>query len=187
VAKAGKKESDEPSDACFENFGLPPGINASRHTPRSPIIKNGRSHTTLSEAAFRLDRGIPSPAGQDADDDARKWVRTIGWREDDAGHAIANRFGGTTTSNSAVGNIYPQDLSHNRGGMNRYDEAMALRHKQGCDVCVHIGLLYASEKALRPDWVSYTYQLRFPGRGFEPPVTTAIPNSTDRRPGPSED
>ena len=174
----------EPMDACFVNMGLSPDASLVRWVKqRPPISKDGQSHITVSDAAFRLDKGSPPPAGQDASDAASKWVRSIGMPEDDAGHVIANRFGGTTDFNGPKGNIFPQDLSQNRGGMRVLDDLMKKKHDAGCDVCVHIGLTYQSDTALRPDSTVYTFQARCDG-GFDPPVTAQIPNATAKRPAP---
>jgi hypothetical protein len=173
-----------PPDMCFLNMGLVPDASGSRWVKqRSPITKDGLSHITVSDAAFRLDKNFDPPTGQDASPEASKWVRSIGMPEDDAGHVIANRLGGTTEFNGPKGNIFPQDLSQNRGGMRVLDDLAKKKHDAGCDVCVHIGLTYPSSTALRPDSTVYTIQTRC-GGGFDPPITTQIPNETAKRPAP---
>ena len=161
-------EPDEPGpDACQALLGLQPGINARWTAQRAPI--NG--HTTVSGAAFRLDAGIAPPPGQATNQTVRNWVRTIGNPKDDAGHVIARRFGGTIIHNGFNGNIFPQNLSINRGMMVVRDRESANEHLRGCDVCVHIGLNYASPGDLRPSELSYVRMVRPPGQGqFNPPV-----------------
>jgi hypothetical protein len=96
---------------------------------------------------------------------------------DDAGHVIGNRFGGRADHNAPNGNIFPQDLVVNRGLMNQTDRQSADRHSQGCDVCVHISLQYASPGDLRPSSLVYTRLVRTPGSPqFGPPVPIPIPN-----------
>lgn len=161
-------------DQCLAMFRLRPGINDRWHVQRGPI--NGS--VTVSSAAFRLDAGVPPPVGQDTTDPSRRWVRAIGRSTDDAGHVIANRFGGRAEFNVAPnGNIFPQDLSQNRGTMRMLDGIAAERHAQGCDVCVHIGLNYDDASALRPGSVTYTLLYRNPGmKNFNPPIPAAFPN-----------
>ena len=54
-----------------------------------------------------------------------------------------------------IPNIFPQHLSINRGMMVVRDWESANEHLRGCDVCVHIGLNYASPGDLRPSDLSY--------------------------------
>ena len=149
-------------------------MNASWHIQRPPV----RGETTVHSAAFRLDAGRAPPAGQATDTAARSWVRRIGGRPfDDAGHTIARRFGGTRQFNGSNGNLFPQDLSFNRGTMRDYDALAANRHAAGCDVCVHVGLNYASLSQLRPQSVTYTILYRSVGaQGFNPPIVGLVPN-----------
>jgi hypothetical protein len=169
------KDDQEPqSDGCQNFLGLAPGINARWHIQRPPIS----GQTTVLAAAFRLDAGVAPPPGQSTAAPQRAWVRSIGQPDDDAGHVIANRFGGTNDFNSAPdGNIFPQDLSFNRGTMNSYDAVAASLHDNGCDVCVHIELIYDSPTALRPSAILYTYLYRSAGAtGFNPPIPATVPN-----------
>jgi hypothetical protein len=161
-------EEPEPEpDLCHVLLGLQPGANARWHAPRAPI--NG--HITVHSAAFRLDAGIAPPPGQDTTPDSRLWVTGIGMPTDQAGHVIANRFGGTAIFNAPNGNIFPQNPTANMGYMRIYDGIAAERHAAGCDVCVHIALDYDSPSALRPHTVLYTYLWRSVGRTrFNPPV-----------------
>ena len=163
-----------PGDRCQALYGLTPGVNASWHIQRPPV----RGETTVHSAAFRLDAGRAPPAGQATDTAARSWVRRIGGRPfDDAGHTIARRFGGTRQFNGSNGNLFPQDLSFNRGTMRDYDALAANRHAAGCDVCVHVGLNYASLSQLRPQSVTYTILYRSVGaQGFNPPIVGLVPN-----------
>lgn len=162
------------ADACVTRFRLAPGKNARWQEQRAPIS----GQTTVSAAAFRLDAGIPAPPGQDTTPGSRTWARSIGQPTDDAGHVIGKRFGGDATFNGPGGNIFPQNLSKNRGMMRDADKRAALRHDSGCDVCVHLALVYASNSALRPESVLYTLLVRPPGAAnFDPPVVLpAIPN-----------
>ena len=168
------RRSRREGDACVQVYGLQPNINDRWHIQRPRI----RGHTTVSEAAFRLDAGVDPPAGQDTTQASRDWVRAIGQPADDAGHVIGNRFGGTANYNSPTGNIFPQDLSFNRGTMRSYDAVAAGIHGRGGDVCVHIGLVYDSASDLRPAYTLYTYLYRSPGAtGFNPPIGPAqVPN-----------
>jgi hypothetical protein len=159
LAAATAAKRKRQTDACQDKFNLSPGINARWHRQRGPIA----GHTTVSSAAFRLDQGILPPSGQDTTPASRRWVRTIGLPKDDAGHVIANRFGGRADFNSPNGNIFPQDLSFNRGTMRSYDAVVAGLHQRGCDVCAHIGLEYDSPADLRPSSAMYTILFRNPG------------------------
>jgi hypothetical protein len=134
--------------------------------------------TTVSDAAFRLDAGIAPPAGQDTDQNSRDWVRSIGRADDDAGHVIGHRFGGRNDVNSVDGNLFPQDLSFNRGTMRSFDREVALLHERGSDVCVHIVLEYASPTALRPVRTWYHFLYRSAGaKGFNQVIgPVQVPN-----------
>jgi Domain of unknown function (DUF4157)/DNA/RNA non-specific endonuclease len=168
-----ENQPQQQKDACEERLNLRPGINDRWHRQRSPIA----GQTTVLSAAFRLDRGIAPPIGQDTTEASRKWVRSIGLPKDDAGHVIANRFGGRANFNSSEGNIFPQDLSFNRGTMNSYDNLAADLHNGNCDVCVNIGLMYRSNSDLRPYATLYTILYRSPeNSGFNPPIGGQVPN-----------
>ncbi len=172
-AEAEKDKKDKKIDACQAALSLRPGINARWHRQRGPIA----GHTTVSSAAFRLDGGITPPAGQDTTQPSRDWVRGIGRSSDDAGHVIGNRFGGRADFNAADGNIFPQDLSFNRGTMRSYDAVIAGLHQRGCDVCALIALAYDSPTDLRPSGAWYTFLYRSVGAsGFNPPVAAYVPN-----------
>jgi hypothetical protein len=153
---------------------LQPGINDRWHRQRAPVAGN----TTVDSAAFRLDAGIAPPAGQDTTPASRLWVRAIGLSNDDAGHVIANRFGGTANFNAVNGNIFPQNLSFNRGTMRSLDAVAADRHRAGCDVCVHISLNYDAPSDLRPSAALYTLLYRSAGATrFNPPIgPVQVPN-----------
>lgn len=170
------KPNDDPKsklDSCQAIMRLVPGINARWHIQRPPIS----GQTTVLAAAFRLDAGVAPPPGQDTDTPQRDWVHEIGMPKDDAGHVIANRFGGTVDFDSPDGNIFPQDLSFNRGTMRSYDKVMAELHEDGSDVCVNIGLIYDSPNPLRPSAALYTYLYRPAGAtAFTPPVSALVPN-----------
>jgi Domain of unknown function (DUF4157)/DNA/RNA non-specific endonuclease len=172
-----KKEKPKP-DLCEKLLGLRPGINDRRLRQRAPSA----GQITVSEVAYRLDKGINPPAGQDTTPASRDWVRSIGLPDDDAGHVIGNRFGGRADFNAPRGNIFPQDLSFNRGTMRSYDDRIAELHQRG-DVCALIKLEYESALALRPSNAWYTYIYRSPGAtGFNPPIgPVQVPNR-----GPSE-
>jgi hypothetical protein len=174
LAAATSKGRKRQTDSCKVMLGLDPGMNARWHHQRVPIA----GHTTVSSAAFRLDPGINPPVGQDTTPASRQWVRTIGLPKDDAGHVIANRFGGRADFNSPNGNIFPQDLSFNRGTMRSYDSVVAGLHQRGCDVCAHIGLNYDSPTDLRPSSALYTILYRSPGAAqFNPPIgPVQVPN-----------
>ena len=139
-------KDEKKTDACIVMLGLSPGRNDRWWQPRPPIGTN----TTVAAAVFRLDAGIQPFAGQDTNPTVRDWARSIGQPDDQAGHVIANRFGGLMTHNGPNGNIFPQDPYYNMGAMRSYDAVAAGRHAAGCDVCVHIGLNYESATALRP-------------------------------------
>jgi hypothetical protein len=172
AASAGKQK--RPADLCENLFNLRPGTNDRWRNQRAPI----GGHLTVSSAAFRLDRGINPPAGQDTTPASRQWVRTIGLPKDDAGHVIANRFGGRADFNAPNGNIFPQDLSFNRGTMRSYDSVVAGLHQRGCDVCAHIGFNYNSPTDLRPSQALYTILYRSAGSpNFNPPIgPVQVPN-----------
>jgi hypothetical protein len=160
-------------DACQIVFGLAPGNNARWRRQRAPVA----GATTVAEAAFRLDAGVKPPAGQDTNEKSRDWARSIGLPFDDAGHVIANRFGGAADFNGPNGNIFPQNLSFNRGTMRSLDAVAADRHAAGCDVCVHLLLNYGAATTLRPDSVTYTLMYRSAGASqFNPPIPAQVPN-----------
>jgi hypothetical protein len=144
-------------DRCFTLWGLRPG-GPPIHEQRAPIPFNGDPMTTVARVAFRLDRGVSPPRGQRTSPACIAWARAIGGRgaRDDAGHAIAYRFGGRRDFNSSIGNIFPQDLSRNRGAMVVRDGEAAALHERGDDVCVEIVLVYPSASALRPSHVVHT-------------------------------
>lgn len=177
VPSTKSKNDDEQDrkngDACQRRLGLRPGVNARWHMQRPAINGN----TTVLAAAFRLDKGIPPPPGQDTTERSRDWTHAVGRPTDDAGHVIGNRFGGQATFNATAGNIFPQDLSFNRGTMVSYDKVVAQKHAEGCDVCANIGLIYDSDKSLRPSASLYTYFWRSVGaKEFNPPVSVLVPN-----------
>jgi hypothetical protein len=154
--------TEEPTrrvDLCRDTLGLLPGVHARWNRQRPPI--NG--DTTVDSAAFRLDAGRTPPSGQRTTPAQVSWVRSIGHPKDDAGHVIAFRFGGTRTHNSDPGgNIFPQNLTYNRGPMVVRDREAAQLHAAGCDVCVHILLEYASATELRPSESVHTIMVRYP-------------------------
>ena len=161
-------------DACAALWSLPRGTNARWWVQRPPI--NG--HTTVSMAAFRLDAGVPIPAGQDTTAASRQWARSIGFGNEDAGHVIRKTFGGFATFNQAPdGNIFPQNLSYNRGYMNSFDNVARDAYRAGNDVCVNVVLEYASATDTRPTGVLFTFMIRPRGGVFTPPIGPArLPN-----------
>lgn len=161
-------------DACRDLFNLAPGIQARWHNQRMPINGN----VTVQAAAFRLDAGTAPPTGQGTTPNSRSWARAIGLPVDDAGHVIGRRFGGTAQHNGASGNIFPQNLSVNRGLMVVRDREAAELHVSGCDVCVHLRLNYNAATDLRPAEVVHTILARRPGTAdFTPPSPPrTIPN-----------
>ena len=161
-----------PTDSCQALWQLAPGA-APRRAQRAPI----GGDITVDWAAFRLDKGVNPPAGQGTTPGSRTWVRRIGLPKDDAGHVIARRFGGRADFNSPDGNIFPQDLSFNRGEMRMMDQVAADLHQSGCDVCVKIALVYASPTDLRPEATNYQLMYRSVGAtGFNPIIGANIPN-----------
>jgi hypothetical protein len=127
-----------------------------------------------------LDRGIPPPVGGETDEGSRAWVRAIGCPTDDAGHVLAKRFGGFAFYNNPFGNIFPQDLSFNRGHpMRTADETVADLHASGADVCVLIQLSYEPADSLRPTHAAYFTRARMPGLpDFVPVWDTVIRNES---------
>jgi hypothetical protein len=173
VSDATSQDKNRQIDSCQERLNLQPGINDRWQVQREPIAGN----TTVLAVAFRLDQGINPPSGQNTGENSRDWVHSIGRPRDDAGHVIGKRFGGRANFNSSDGNIFPQDLSFNRGAMVSYDNEIARLHQSGCDVCVSIGLIYDSPNDLRPSAGLYTYLYRSVGAtGFNPPISAIIPN-----------
>ncbi|MBE0625492.1 MAG: DNA/RNA non-specific endonuclease [Burkholderiales bacterium] len=158
-------------------LGLQPGINDRWHAQRPPIGPLG--DITVDAAAFRLDAGIAPPRGQGTNTASRLWVRRIGGRQSDqAGHVIARRFGGSRIFNGPDGNLFPQNPTVNMGYMNVFDGIAAEKHREGCDVCVHIALDYGSPSDMRPHTVLYTYLYRSVGATrFNPPIgPVQLPN-----------
>ena len=151
------KKIKRKRDTCQTLWGLNPDENARIFEQRAPI----RGQTTVDRVRFRLDRGIPPPRGGETTNASRAWTRRIGCPSDDAGHVLANRFGGFAFYNSQSGNIFPQDLTFNRGQMNRVDEVVADLHARGADVCVMIQLSYEPADSLRPTHAAYFIQARW--------------------------
>jgi hypothetical protein len=178
--KKGPKTDDPPPplpqpDDCLMRFGLVPGINARRHEQRGAI----KGEVTVDRGLFRLDAGIAPPKGTATDGASRAWSRQIGCPPDDAGHVIARRFGGDAQFGSSQGNIYPQDLTFNRGQMSQTDKVIAERHRAGHDVCALIQLSYTPEDSLRPTHAVYAFMTRPPGQArFGPMIPTVQRNES---------
>jgi hypothetical protein len=99
-----KDKRRKKRDTCETLWGLSPGENARIFEQRAPI----RGETTVDHVRFRLDRGIPPPRGGATTRGSQEWTRRIGCPSDDAGHVLANRFGGFAFYNNQYGNIFPQ-------------------------------------------------------------------------------
>jgi hypothetical protein len=170
------------TDACYVALGLRPRLPHARWIHQRDPIMNNRDpigpHTTVRDAAFRLDAGIAPPAGQDTNQRVRDWVRGIGRSYDDAGHVIANRFGGRIDHNSPDGNIFPQEYWFNQQTMNHLDGTAERRHREGCDVCVYVALEYESPTSLRPVRTWWSMMYRSVGATLFNPVIgpTQVPN-----------
>lgn len=154
-----RRRRRDGADQCLAHWGLTAGANDRAFMQRPPIGPQG--DVTISEVRFRLDRGRPPPVGQRTDDPQRAWVRWIGgYSRDQAGHAIAHRFGGRRDYDSPIGNMFPQNPSINMGEMRRPDRTVANLYAARCDVCVRIVLEYQSATAMRPYNVHYLYMSR---------------------------
>lgn len=88
---------------------------------------------------------IDGTGGSEPDDEVRDWVQnTVGRVDDDAGHVIGARFGGT----GAEGNIYPQGRETNRITQNTREDRLSIQlwstTVKSCRVCVQITAIYAN-------------------------------------------
>ncbi|CAG9611927.1 hypothetical protein BACCIP111899_01099 [Bacillus rhizoplanae] len=97
--------------------------------------------------------------GTDTNKASREFVRKLGKNnKDDAGHGIGSRLGGLGSKNS--GNIFPQNLSVNRGRFSQFEGMIAEEVKAGKTVFVRVVPKYAAGSE-RPYEV--LYQVRING------------------------
>ena len=173
LVAAGTAVATYGPDYCSAAVGLSPGTNARWHIPRPPFF----GQITLGAAAYRLDAGIAPPPGSAVSAPARGWVQSIGKLSplDDAGHAIARRFGGNTAYNSVNGNLFPQNRSINRSGMRVVENVIAGLHRTGFDTCSVVVPLY-SPTALRPNAVVYQVFVRRGVSSFVAAPPVLLPN-----------
>jgi hypothetical protein len=100
--------------------------------------------------------------GSDTDVDARRWSRcVVGIDGDDAGHVIANKLGGS--GHLIDQNLFPQNLSINRGRYRAREGRVRQAITTGGRVCVHITYDYkpTSVNPNRPSSVTYDVYLNF--------------------------
>ncbi|MFF2445493.1 DNA/RNA non-specific endonuclease [Neobacillus sp. NPDC058068] len=80
--------------------------------------------------------------GTETNDASRRWVRSLGKQTDDAGHGIGKNLGGLGSRFS--GNIFPQNLSINRGRFRQFEGMIAEEVQAGKTVFVRVVPKYAS-------------------------------------------
>lgn len=105
--------------------------------------------------------------GTDTNNASREYVRNLGKQTDDAGHGIGKNLGGLGSINS--GNIFPQNLSINRGRFRQFETMIADEVKAGKTVFVRVVPKYAVGST-RPFEV--LYQVRIDGET----ITRIFPN-----------
>ncbi|MBW8351615.1 PrsW family intramembrane metalloprotease [Bacillus sp. IITD106] len=94
--------------------------------------------------------------GTDTNRASRRYARSLGKQTDDAGHAIGNNLGGLGTRFS--GNIFPQNLSINRGRFRQFEEMVAQEVQAGKTVFVRVVPKYTSGST-RPYEVVYNVRI----------------------------
>nr|WP_283248469.1 PrsW family glutamic-type intramembrane protease [Bacillus sp. FJAT-49711] len=94
--------------------------------------------------------------GTDTNRASRRYARSLGKQTDDAGHAIGNNLGGLGTRFS--GNIFPQNLSVNRGRFRQFEEMVAQEVQAGKTVFVRVVPKYSSGST-RPYEVVYNVRI----------------------------
>ncbi|CAH1207678.1 hypothetical protein PAECIP111893_02754 [Paenibacillus plantiphilus] len=90
--------------------------------------------------------------GTDTNESSRKFARSLGKPNDDAGHAIGKKLGGLGGSTS--GNIFPQNLSVNRGDYRELEKRIAKEVSNDKEVNVKIRFDY-DEGSTRPKKIIY--------------------------------
>lgn len=90
---------------------------------------------------------------------SRRLARSLGYADDDAGHAIGRLLGGNGGSRS--GNIFPQNLTVNRGAFARFEREVADHVLAGDTVYVRVLFKY-SGRSNRPNEI--VYQVRVNGK-----------------------
>jgi len=92
--------------------------------------------------------------GSDTTQTTRDWAHSQGLPNDDAGHILANRLGG---SGKDPVNIFPQNLSVNRGVYRVFEGHIAdcVAGTAGVTATLDWTFTYPSSNATRPDGVTY--------------------------------
>ncbi|MBS4202190.1 PrsW family intramembrane metalloprotease [Bacillus sp. FJAT-49732] len=94
--------------------------------------------------------------GTATNDASRRYARSLGKQTDDAGHGIGNNLGGLGSRFS--GNIFPQNLSINRGKFAQFEGMIADEVQAGKTVFVRVVPKYASGST-RPYEVVYNVRI----------------------------
>jgi len=102
--------------------------------------------------------------GTSTNDASREYARALGRQTDDAGHGIGSKLGGLGSRNS--GNIFPQNLSINRGKFSQFEKMIAEEVKKRKTVFVRVVPKYAVGST-RPYEV--LYQVRINGETISRP------------------
>jgi len=90
--------------------------------------------------------------GTAASNAARKKARSWGKKDDDAGHIVAKRLGG---SGSDLRNIFPQNPNKNRGQWRTQEGKVFDLVKKHNGVRYYVKLIYANRNAKRPTKFNY--------------------------------
>ncbi len=119
--------------------------------------------------------------GTDPDTKAHAWVQcVVGVKKDDAGHVIGDSLGGG--GKLADQNIFPQNLTRNRGVQSAFEKNVVKPAIGVHDVCIWIELLYSNTSSDYPGrptktvykaWINNKEETReydnnFPPNAFEP-------------------
>jgi hypothetical protein len=105
-------------------------------------------------------------------------VKTVvGVAADDAGHVIGRQLGGSRRFNQVPdGNIFPQNLTINRGAMVTQENSIMAAYDAGDDVCGMVTLVYEDDNATRPSNVIYTIMKRRGNADFRVTSFVTLPN-----------
>lgn len=94
------------------------------------------------------------PKGSDPNKPIREWAQSMGRRDDDAGHIIANVLGGTGRKRY---NIFPQKKNINCGVWRMIESKIhrAVEKSQKSAEMI-VQLYYSSSKSTRPNHLKYS-------------------------------
>ncbi|GIN72027.1 hypothetical protein J14TS2_25020 [Bacillus sp. J14TS2] len=134
----------------IERFEL---TTASGLTYRTSIGSKGELRSVFAKIEKRhLGKGTDTNAA------SRKYVRKLGKSTDDAGHAIGKNLGGL--GNKYSGNIFPQNLSVNRGSFREFEKLIAKEVAANKNVFIRVVPKY-TPGSTRP--IEIAYHVRIDG------------------------